>query len=153
VTGADLAGQYGHGRHGNVPFARKQLGMPRSVFQSCAFIGQGELLEVSNGASPREIGDAIAALADSARRDVSANAAVGRLDALIQRIGSDRARTAELPSAREALRVAESELWPWRRPAGDRAEGPSCRRCARACGSRARRDTGRVLFLKARRYH
>jgi hypothetical protein len=108
--GADITSHFGQGRHGNVPFARKQLGMSRGVFQSCAFIAQGEIFEASQGASPREIGDAIAAMADSARRDVSASAALVRLDGLVLRIGSDRARTAELPKARENLREAEAEL-------------------------------------------
>jgi DNA repair exonuclease SbcCD ATPase subunit len=107
---ADVTSRFGQGRHGNVPFARSQLGMSRGVFQSCAFIAQGEIFGASQGASPREIGDAIAAMADSARRDVSAAAALGRLDALMLRIGSDRARTAELPKARENLREAETEL-------------------------------------------
>jgi len=110
VTGADVAGRYGQGRHGNVPFARRHLGMSRAVFQSCAFISQGEVFAASSGASPREIGDAIAAMADSSRRDVSAKAAMDRLEALLAKIGSDRARTAALPSAREALRVAQAEL-------------------------------------------
>jgi DNA repair exonuclease SbcCD ATPase subunit len=110
VTGTDLAPGFGLGRHGNVPFARKQLGMSRAVFQSCAFIAQGELLGVSSGASPQEIGDAIAAMADSARRDVSAAAAVDSLDKEVRRIGRDSARTAELPKARESLRLAHEEL-------------------------------------------
>ncbi len=110
ASGADVTPRFGQGRHGNVPFARRQLGMSRGVFQSCAFIAQGEVFAASQGASPREIGDAIAAMADSARRDVSASAALAQLDALMLRIGSDRARTAELPKARENLREAEAEL-------------------------------------------
>lgn len=110
TTGQDVAADFGHGRHGNIPFARRHLGMSRAVFQSCAFISQGEIFEVSRGASPREIGDAIASLADSARRDVSAASAVERLNGLIGRIGSDRARTADLPRARDHLRTAQQEL-------------------------------------------
>ena len=110
ATGVDVAPSFGLGRHGNVPFARRQLGMSRAVFQRCALIAQGEIFEVSNAASPREIGDAIAAMADSGRRDVSAAGALARLDALVRRIGRDSARTAELPKARENLRRAEAEL-------------------------------------------
>ena len=111
-TGQDVAPQFGRGRHGNIPFARRHLGMSRAVFQSCAFISQGEIFEVSRGASPREIGDAIAALADSARRDVSAANAIQRLNDLIEkRIGrTDQARTKPLPRAREHLRAAHREL-------------------------------------------
>ncbi len=110
TTGNDIASQFGGGRHGNIPFARRQLGMSRAVFQSSAFISQGEVFQVVNGASPREIGDAIAALADSAHRDVSASAAISRLGALLQKIGGDRARTAELPVVRDNLRRARAEL-------------------------------------------
>jgi len=109
TTGQDIAPQFGHGRHGNLPFARRHLGMSRSVFQSCAFISQGEIFEVSRDA-PREIGDAIAALADSARRDVSATNAIQRLNDFIAKIGRDRARTADLPRARDHLRTAQREL-------------------------------------------
>ena len=109
ATGADLAAQFGRGRHGNVAFARKHLGMPRGVFQSCAFISQGEIFQI-DPSTPRQIGDAIAALADSARRDVSAASAITRLDSLLQKLGSDRARTAQLPAARETLRAARAEL-------------------------------------------
>jgi uncharacterized protein YhaN len=109
-TGLDVAGSFGRGRHGNVPFARRLLGMSRAVFESCAFISQGEVFRVANGASPREISDAIAALADSSRRDVSAASAIARLEQAISRIGSDRARTAELPKAREQLKGAQAEL-------------------------------------------
>ncbi len=110
ATGQDIASQFGRGRHGNLAFARRHLGMSRAVFQSCAFISQGEIFEVSRGASPREIGDAIASLADSARRDVSATNAIQRLNDLIAKIGSDRARTADLPRARDHLRAAQREL-------------------------------------------
>ncbi|HET9476261.1 MAG TPA: AAA family ATPase, partial [Dehalococcoidia bacterium] len=152
VTGADVASQYGQGRHGNVPFARKQAGMSRAVFQSCAFIGQGEVMEVSNGASPREIGDAIAALADSSRRDVSAKAAIDRLNILLQKIGSDRARTAELPSAREALGVAEAELAALETAQRAVAQSAADLRTARERLDSLERDVvrGQVLFLKAR---
>jgi len=107
--GTDVSGRFGSGRHGNVPFARKHLGMSRSVFQSCAFISQGEVFEVEKNA-PTQIGDAIAALADSGRRDVSAARAMERLDTALGRVGSDRARTAELPVAREKLKRAQAEL-------------------------------------------
>jgi len=109
VLGTDVSPQFGRGRHGNIPFARKHLGMSRAVFQSCAFISQGELVDVAK-ASPSQIGDAIAALADSARRDVSAAKAIERLEAAGSKVGSDRARTAELPKARESLTRATAEL-------------------------------------------
>jgi uncharacterized protein YhaN len=45
--GVDVSTQFGRGRHGNVPFARRHLGMPRGVFESCAFISQGDVFEVA----------------------------------------------------------------------------------------------------------
>ncbi len=110
VLGIDVSPQFGRARHGNVPFARKHLGMSRAVFRSCAFISQGEIFEMGKAASPSEIGDAIAALADSARRDVSAARAIDRLDASLSKVGSDRARTARLPVARERLAETRHEL-------------------------------------------
>lgn len=109
AMGLDVSSQFGRGRHGKVPFARAHLGMSRSVFESCAFISQGEVFELSKNA-PTEIGDAIAALADSARRDVSAARAIEKLDAATRRIGRDSARTAELPVARDNLRRKKEEL-------------------------------------------
>ncbi len=118
ATGVDVAPQFGRGRHGNVPFARRQIGMSRGVFQSCAFVSQGEIFDVTRGASPSQIGDAVAALADSARRDVSATRAIKSLTAVASRIGSDSARTAELPRARQHLERAQAEL-----AAGEEARG------------------------------
>ena len=100
ATGLDVGSRFGRGRHGNVPFARRQFGMSRGVFQSCAFVSQGEIFDVTQGASPSQIGDAVAALADSAGRDVSAARAIKSLKCVESRIGSDAARTAELPRAR-----------------------------------------------------
>jgi DNA repair exonuclease SbcCD ATPase subunit len=110
ALGADVSPQFGRGRHGNVPFARHHLGMSRGVFESCAFISQGEIFDLAKKASPGQIGDAIAALADSARRDVSAAKAIERLGTSEKKIGRDQARTAELPKAREALTAKTSEL-------------------------------------------
>ncbi len=42
-----MTDEFGRGRHGNVPFMRKQLGMTRRVFESCAFVSQGELLQIT----------------------------------------------------------------------------------------------------------
>lgn len=111
TSGRDIAPELGLGRHGNVPFARRHLGMGRAVFESCAFISQGEVFQASRGAKPEEVGDAIASLADSAGRDVSAAQAMQRLQDFIRtQIGSERARTTALPTAREKLRAARQEL-------------------------------------------
>lgn len=112
-TGTDVTAQFGLRRHGNVPFARRQLGMGKSVFQACAFLSQGELFGVLGdvGASPQEIGDTIISLADTGRRDLSADAASSRLDkAFREKVGGPQARAAPLPVARRRKEQVEAEL-------------------------------------------
>lgn len=113
VTGRPITDEFGRGRHGNVPFMRKQLGMTRRVFESCAFVSQGELLQITGEGrvTPQEMGDAIISLADTARRDVSAQKAIERLsDALRKQVGGPTARATPLPVARNALAAARKEL-------------------------------------------
>jgi DNA repair exonuclease SbcCD ATPase subunit len=113
VTGRPITDEFGRGRHGNVPFMRKQLGMTRRVFESCAFVSQGELLQVTGEGrvTPQEMGDAIISLADTARRDVSAQKAIERLgDAIRKQVGGRAARATPLPVARNALTAARKEL-------------------------------------------
>ena len=113
VTGRPITDEFGRGRHGNVPFMRKQLGMTRRVFESCAFVSQGELLQVTGEGrvTPQEMGDAIISLADTARRDVSAQKAIERLnEAIRKQVGGPTARATPLPVARNALAAARKEL-------------------------------------------
>lgn len=113
VTGRPITDEFGRGRHGNVPFMRKQLGMTRRVFESCAFVSQGELLQITGEGrvTPQEMGDAIISLADTARRDVSAQKAIQRLEeALKKQVGGATARTTPLPVARNALAASRKEL-------------------------------------------
>ena len=55
VTGKDVTDDFGRGRNGNVQFMQRQLGMTRRVFEACAFVSQGELLELAGRerATPR----------------------------------------------------------------------------------------------------
>ena len=113
VTGRAITDEFGRGRHGNVPFMRKQLGMTRRVFESCAFVSQGELLQITGEGhvTPQEMGDAIISLADTARRDVSAQKAIERLsDVLKKQVGGPTARATPLPVARNHLAAARREL-------------------------------------------
>lgn len=112
-TGRDVTEQFGLGRHGNVPFARRHVGMPKSVFEACAFVSQGELFAIADEerVSPREIGDTIVALADTARRDISAQSALNHLDHVLkERVGGPRSRTTPLPVAKRRLEQARQEL-------------------------------------------
>ena len=113
VTGRPVTDDFGRGRHGNVPFMRKQLGMTRRVFESCAFVSQGELLQITGEGrvTPQEMGDAIISLADTSRRDVSAQKAIERLsDVLRKQVGGPAARATPLPVARNHLAAARREL-------------------------------------------
>lgn len=112
-AGKEITDEFGRGRHGNIPFARRHLGMNRRVFDACAFVSQGELFEVAERAraSPQEIGDTIVSLADTARRDVSAQAAIKRLDRVLrEQVGTPRSRTTPLPVALSRLTKAQEEL-------------------------------------------
>ncbi len=113
VTGREVTDEFGRGRHGNVPFMRKQLGMSARVFEACAFVSQGELFEVGGkgGDTARELGETIVSLADSGRRDVSAQAAVKRLDETFkQQVGGPNARTKPLQLARQRLDTLKGKL-------------------------------------------
>jgi DNA repair exonuclease SbcCD ATPase subunit len=113
LTGRSVTDDFGRGRHGNVPFMRKQLGMTRRVFESCAFVSQGELLQITGEGrvTPQEMGDAIISLADTSRRDVSAQKAIDALaKALSEQVGGPQARTRPLPVARNALTAAKKQL-------------------------------------------
>jgi DNA repair exonuclease SbcCD ATPase subunit len=142
VSGRDVTDDFGRGRHGNVQFMRRQLGMTRGVFESCAFVRQGELLQLTGEGrvSPQEMGDAIISLADTARRDVSAQSAMTRLTKTLQdQVGTSRARAAPLPVARNHLAAAKHELDEIDRVRADVARG-RCRRCP---------DTGRYAWASA----
>ncbi len=112
-TGRDVTAEFGRGRHGNVPFARRHLGMSKTVFGACAFVSQGELFLIADNdrVSPQEIGDTIVALADTARRDISAQSAIDHLDRVLrEQVGGPRARTAPLPATRRRLEQAKGKL-------------------------------------------
>ena len=114
VTGRPVTDEFGRGRHGNVPFMRKQLGMTRRVFESCAFVSQGELLQITGEGrvTPQEMGDAIISLADTARRDVSAQKAIERLSDVLRNRSVDRLRgrlRSRLPGTALSLRNENSK--------------------------------------------
>lgn len=117
ITGREVTGIFGRGRHGNVPFMREHLGMPKRVFEACARVSHGDLfaaVEAKAGDrkdSAREIGETIVRLADTAGRDVSARRALERLEkTLDERVGGPRARAKPLAIAKAALQRAEEEL-------------------------------------------
>ena len=153
TTGQDVTDRYARGRHGAVAFAREYLGMTKKVFDACAFVSQGELFDLANEtASPQEIGDTIISLADSARRDVSAQSAIDRLDAVLKEdVGGPRARTTPLPVARGHLAEAEGELAEIERMRVEVAEDAERLEdnIEKANEARATRTRGRYLILQA----
>ena len=107
--GRDVTDDYGRGRHGNLRLAIDHLGMPKAVFEACAFVSQDEVFEVQERA--KDIGDSIIRLADSAGREVSAQDALDRLDKVYKEdVGSKRARTTPLPVAQGRLEDLEREI-------------------------------------------
>ena len=112
-TGRDVTSDFGIGRHGNVPVVKQQLGMPRSIFVSSAFISQGAIKQLEE---TQRIGDVIANLADTGKRDISAVKAVGNLDKVIrQEVGTERSRTTPLAIARRKLSETREELQEYKR--------------------------------------
>jgi DNA repair exonuclease SbcCD ATPase subunit len=114
VTGKDVTDKFGRGRHGNVEFMRRQVGMTRRVFEACAFVSQGELFQTA-GAGPdtaQEIGETIVRLADTGGRDISAKSAIARLKIVLgAQVGPGAtARTKPLYVARGKLGAAKREL-------------------------------------------
>jgi len=116
ITGEEVTYRFGKGRHGNVPFMQQHLGMPKRIFEACALVSHGDLFaalaaEPKNRADrAREIGETIVRLADTAGRDVSAQAALSRLEKTFdERVGGPRARAKPLAVARAALKRAEEE--------------------------------------------
>ncbi len=112
-SGRDVTDDFGRGQHGNIPFARRQIGMSRRVFDACAFVSQGELFEIAKEAraSPQEIGDTIISLADTARRDISAQSALAHLGRILrEQVGTPRSRAKPLPVTRNRVAEAEREL-------------------------------------------
>lgn len=107
TTGRDIANSFSVGRHGNISFARAQLGMPKSVFCSSGFVGQAEILSCDD---PGIIGDTIASLADTGKRDISAQKATISLDKCIKDVGTERSRTTPLAKAMRDLKAAQEEL-------------------------------------------
>jgi len=108
TTGQDITGNFEGGRHGNLTIAKQHLGMSRSVFESSAYIGQGEVRRFHEA---KGIGDTIASLADTAKLDVSAAKAIKSLDKVISEdVGSDRSRTTPLAVARRKLAECNEEL-------------------------------------------
>ncbi len=113
TDGKDVTGRFGRGRHGNVPFARRQIGMTKRVFDACAFVSQGELFEVTGEgrASPQEIGDAIISLADTASRDISAQSAIDYLGQVFrEKVGGPRAPTKPYLATTRRVERSRGEL-------------------------------------------
>lgn len=96
-------------RHGNVPFAKAQLGMSKDLFVRTAFVGQGEIGNLLE--KGKDVVSAIAAVIESGAPDTSVAEAITRINKTIRgKIGrTERARTKPLPIARARLRSAEEE--------------------------------------------
>jgi DNA repair exonuclease SbcCD ATPase subunit len=149
-VGRDVTGDFGRGRHGNVPFARRHIGMTKRVFDACAFVSQGELFEIAeeSQASPQEIGDTIISLADTARRDISAQSAIGHLDRILrEQVGTARSRAAPLPVTRRRVAEGEGELLEIDRVRGELADQAASLEEAIAGARESREAISRTRYL------
>lgn len=144
--GRDVTDEYDRGRHGNLQLAIKHLGMPKAVFEACAFVSQGELFEIQKKA--KDIGQTIISLADNAERDRSALDAVDRLEKIIREdIGSDQARIKKLPAARAKLAQLERELEQIDAVREQIAEAAAARDVAQARADQLRNELRRTRYL------
>ena len=144
--GRDVTDEYGRGRHGNLDFARKHLGMPKAVFEACAFLSQGELFDIQEKA--KAIGDTIISLADTAGRDVSAQSALAQLaEVLREQVGGPNARTKPLFIAQRRLEGLERELAEIDAVRGQIAEDASARDEALARAEELRGELLRPRYL------
>ncbi|MBI1800489.1 MAG: AAA family ATPase [Chloroflexi bacterium] len=103
-TGHDLSDQFERGRLGRLDFAAQHFAMPQNVFINTCFVRQAELQQLAGAADL--ITETIVNLADTGSKDHSVIRAQEILETTFrEKVGSDRARTKPLPSAR--LRLAE----------------------------------------------
>ncbi len=147
--GRDVTDEYGRGRHGNLDFARKHIGMPKAVFEACAFVSQGELFDIHEKA--KDVGDTIITLADSAGREASAQKAWERLEKVYKEdVGSPRARTTPLPLAQLRLEDLKRELAEIDDVRSQIAEDAAARDEAQARAESLRTDLRRTRYLLTR---
>ena len=147
--GRDVTDDYGRGRHGNLRLAIEHLGMPKAVFEACAFVSQDEVVNIQDRAD--DIGDTIIRLADSAGRDVSAQDALDRLDKIYREdVGSTRARTTPLPVAQRRLEELEREIGQIDAVRGQISEDAAARDEAQARAEQLRGELRRTRYLLSR---
>ncbi len=107
LTGAEITDRFPRGRHGNVGFFRKHLGMDREIFEASAFVRQAAVKNIPGASS---VMTEIVGILDSGERDTSARQAIERLQRAIREIGSERATKKPLPQLRARLQRLEAEL-------------------------------------------
>ncbi|HOF40267.1 MAG TPA: AAA family ATPase [Candidatus Hydrogenedentes bacterium] len=109
--GRDATGDLVRTRNQELEFAARQLGLSKAIFANVAVIGHHSLESLGDEDALHQIGEKIAALADTADEFSSAATAVGHLDAYTARIGRLVPHSKRpLPLARARLGQVETEL-------------------------------------------
>ena len=108
ASGADVSDRFERDPLGGVQVGRELLGVSREIYTNTACISRSEVMRLEDAGS---IKDAIAALADSARPDRTAQKVLDRLrEERIARVGRPRARSGPLRDLEARLTDLERQL-------------------------------------------
>jgi len=108
-TRADLSAEFERGKLGRLDFAEKQFGLSYAVFVNTCFVRQADLHRLDEVA--QHISETVMNLADTGSRDRSVSHAQLLLEnAFAAHVGSERASTKPLSTAKRHLQELEDEL-------------------------------------------
>jgi DNA repair exonuclease SbcCD ATPase subunit len=105
-SGEEITLTYEQQRNGEVLFARAHLGLPKDVFESIAVIRENKVAELN---SRENLRDRIANLAQSGIEEHSMEQSLGRLEAALESIGSERAPTRPYRQTQESIEALQAE--------------------------------------------
>lgn len=109
LTSRDLSAEFERGKLGRLDFAEKQFGLSYEVFVNTCFVRQADLHRLDEVA--QKISETVMNLADTGSRDRSVSRAQLLLEnAFATHVGSERAITKPLPTAKRRLQELENEL-------------------------------------------
>jgi DNA repair exonuclease SbcCD ATPase subunit len=105
-TGEEITLSYEQQRNGEVLFARAHLGLPKDLFEAIAIIRENRVAELN---SRENLRDRIANLAQSGIEEHSMVQSLGRLEAALELIGSERAPTRPYRQTQESIEALQAE--------------------------------------------
>ncbi|MDR1726661.1 MAG: AAA family ATPase [Acidobacteriota bacterium] len=107
ATGGDMSERYERQRNGELLFAETHLGLPPGLFESLGVIRESAVADIGDYEAIR---DRIANLAQSGNEDLSVKQALGRLEAALEGVGSERAPTKPYKQAQDLAAALKAEL-------------------------------------------